>query len=157
MSGLGFPICCYCGRCRSQRDDEPWSVDQFAYYVCTRRECEAKARSKPPTPYRYEAFARVVDALDTKDSEAVLPASDWSPPDLEALEAERQRVFVAEMSGLISDFGDVPDPGMDDLPGMAAAIRAKFEALAGVPGGGKEGQDQGGDRGRSPVVKGEEA
>lgn len=37
------------------------------------------------------------------------------------------RPFVAEMSGLISDMGDVPDPGMDDLHGMVGVIRAWFD------------------------------
>jgi hypothetical protein len=46
----------------------------------------------------------------------------------ERAERDRLQIFAAEMSGLISDMGDVPDPGLDDLHGMAEAIRAKYEA-----------------------------
>jgi len=42
-------------------------------------------------------------------------------------EYEQLRAFVAEMSGLISDMDDVPDPGLDDLRGMAETIRREYE------------------------------
>ena len=55
---------------------------------------------------------------------------------LAALDCERGRdqqlhEFAASMSGLISDMG-VPDPGLDDLAGMARVIRQEYKAMGAV-------------------------
>jgi hypothetical protein len=141
----------------------------------------------------------VADAFSQDSAQPKPPASDCSPPDLEALEAERDRTAywtgrahgaeslhaqaIKERDEARREFGFLYDAVSDaekvDTNAGDSAVSVvlwsfaeRRSLLAGVPGGSGQGvegllseddlavhrEDQeGGDRGRSPVVKGDEA
>jgi chromosome segregation ATPase len=85
---------------------------------------------------RGSELARALDDARAERDEALRSIGEETKSYIEELETERDKaeaerdqlaVFAAEMSGLISDM-NVPDPGLDNLRGMAETIRAEYEA-----------------------------